>query len=321
MMAPLRSAIVIAHVCAGLVTSAGAAEVTLTAASFQPENVVFAKHFYQWVRETNRRCSSQVAIEVLDSDAIEPRRQWYALQTGEIDMYFGPPSFYRGALPQGDVFMLAHNDSATQRRNGAWASLNAQFNEAINAWYLTTLIAGVKFFVYTTTPANDGRFDGLRLRSVPLYENFLRSLGAETSTIPAKALGPELESGAIDGFVWPLWGLDVFHWDRSVSYRYGPGFLDAAAPVLVNLDTWKSLSDDQRDCLSEAAEWVEGEWAQWLETENAAQLAALEAAGVVYVDLGEEFARGAEDTMWAQLEQAEPAFVQQIRSLLVSSAD
>lgn len=310
------SALVTAAISVGLIATPGAAEVKLTAASFQPESVVFAKHFFQWVRETNSRCSDKLTIEVLEPSAIEPHSQWHALQIGEVDMYFGPANYYRGVLPQGDVLNLAQNDPAAQRRNGAWALLNELHNEKLNAWYLTTLIAGVEFYLYTTEPATDGRFEGLRLRSVPLYEGFLRSLGAQTRTVPAELLRAELEGGAIDGYVWPLWGLDVFGWDKLTKYRYGPGFLNTAAPVLVNLDSWQSLAQDQRGCLSDMAIWLEAEWPEWRAAEDGAQLAALEAAGIEYVDLGTGFARGAEELLWAQLEQAEPEFVQQIRPLL-----
>lgn len=319
MKARILFALLIAEIAVGLVTVPRAAEVRLTAASFQPEGVAFAKYFYHWVRETNIRCAGRVAIDVLGPDAIEPQRQWYALQIGDVDMYFGPANYYRGAMPQGDVFNLAHNDPADQRRNGAWALLNALHNEKINAWYLTTLIAGIEFFIYTTKPANDGRFEGLRLRSVPLYENFLRSLGAQTQTMRAEEIRAELEKGALDGYVWPLWGVDVLGWDQFTKYRYGPGFLDTAAPVLVNLDKWRSLADDQRDCLTDMAIWLEAEWPEWRAAEEAAQLAALEAAGIEYVDLGADFARTAEDLHWAQLEQAEPEFVKQIRPLLAAA--
>jgi TRAP-type C4-dicarboxylate transport system substrate-binding protein len=318
MTARIVSALVVAQIGVGFVTMAQAAEVKLTAASFQPESVVFAKHFYRWVRETNLRCVDKLAIDVLGPGAIEPQRQWHALQTGEVDMYFGPANYYRGAMPEGDVFNVMHNDQADQRRNGAWALLNAVHNERINAWYLTNLIAGVEFFVYTTKPATDGRFDGLRLRSVPLFENFLRSQGAQTTTMSAPALLEALEDGDIDGYVWPQWGFDVLGWQEFTRYRYGPGFMNTAAPVLVNLDRWNSLADDQRDCLSDMAVWLEAEWPAWRAAEDAAQLAALERAGIEQVDLGADFAERAEALHWAQLEQAEPEFVQRIRPLLTA---
>jgi TRAP-type C4-dicarboxylate transport system substrate-binding protein len=123
----------------------------------------------------------------------------------------------------------------------------------------------------------------------------------------------------IDGYVWPLWGLDLFGWQEFTKYRYGPGFMNTASPVLVNLDRWRSLTDDQRSCLSDMAIWLETEWTQWRSAEDTIQLAVLDEAGIEYVDLGASFARRAEDLHWAQLEQAEPQFVERIRPLLTSA--
>lgn len=297
-------------------TPALAAEIRLTAASFQGEQVVFAKPFYRWVAETNQRCQGKVAIDVVGPEAVKSERQWLELREGRIDVYFGPANYYRGELAEADVLNLAKIEPAEQRRNGAWAILNEIHNKKLNAWYLTTLIAGVKFYVYTSKPVKDGRFDGLRLRAVPLYQIFVENLGAQTTYMPATDIRSALENGTIDGFGWPLWGLDYFGWEKLVRYRYGPGFMDTAAPVLVNLDRWRSLSEEQRQCLNDMATWAEKVGPLWRAEEDARQLAVLERAGIRYVDLGSEFAGGPEKIYWTMLRTAAPDFVRKIRPLI-----
>lgn len=298
-------------------TSAAYAELAvLQAASFQDKAVSFAKPFYRWVREANERCSGQVVINVSGPGEIPSNVQWYALKNGDVDMYYGPANYYRGALPEADVFNLAHNGPAEQRGNGAWKVLNSLHNERLNAWYLTSLGAGVKFFVYTTKPAEAGSFVGLRLRGVPLYEGFLRSLGAEPVYMPASEVYAALKKQYISGYGWPLWssGLD---WEHFVRFRYGPGFLNAASPILVNLDKWNSLEDSQRQCLTQASIWAEAEWPKWRKEEGAQQMTLQQNADIEYVDLGPEFAKKAEDMYWAMLEKAQPEFVQSIKPLLM----
>jgi len=292
-----------------------AAETKLRAVSFQGQSVSFAKPFYRWVRATNKRCDGRLEISVAGPETVRAQVQWHALKTGQIDMYYGPANYYRGALPEGDVFNLAHNEPAEQRRNGAWALLNELHNKRINAWYLTTLSAGIKFYIYTAKPAEGGRFEGFRLRSTPLYENFLRTLGANTHYIAASDLGAALERRAMDGYVWPLWSGGL-GWEKFVKYRYGPGFLNAASPVLINLDRWNSLSANERKCLSDMALLAEQDWPKWRAAENARQLAALERAGIEYRDLGPSFGRKAEDIYWGMLRQAAPEFVHRIKPLL-----
>lgn len=293
-----------------------AAEVKLKAASFQGEEVVFARPFYRWVAEVNRRCQGKVAFDVVGPNKIEPERQWFELREGRIDAYFGPSSYYRGELPEADVLHMAKNEAAEQRQNGAWAILNNLHNEKLNAWHLTTLITGVKFFIYTTKPVKNGRFDGIRLRAVPLYKIFVENLGAQTTYMPALDIKVALEKDKIDGFGWPLWGLDHFGWEKLVRYQYGPGFMDTAAPILINLDRWKSLSREQRQCLNEMAVWAEKMDPIWRNEENEKQLAILKKAGIKYIDLGPEFSRGPEKIFWKMLQTANPDFVRKIRPLI-----
>jgi TRAP-type C4-dicarboxylate transport system substrate-binding protein len=214
------------------------------------------------------------------------------------------------------VISVARNESAEQRKNGAWALINEVHNQKMNAWYLTQLLNGVRFFIYTVKPAPGGKFDGFRLRSTPIYDAFFKSLGG----LPVRMAPPEvhtaLERGAVDGYGWPLWGIADFGWHKYTKFRHGPGFISAAVAILLNQDKWKSLDNDQRACLTKAAEWVEGEWPKWRDAESGKQQAVQDQAGIKYVDLGPGFAQQAEELYWEVLAKGNPEFVRKVRPLL-----
>jgi len=299
-----------------LSASAQAAEVKLKAASFLPVRSVYAKQFLRFVDEANKRCAGKLSITVVGPEAVPSLEQWNALKNGVIDMHYGPPNYFRGVVPAGDVISVARNESAEQRKNGAWALINQEYNKKLNAWYLTQLVNGVRFYLYTNKPAVNGRFEGFRLRSVPVYDAFFKSLGAEPLRMAPPEVYTALERGAVDGYGWPLWGIQDFGWQKYTKYRYGPGFISAAVAIIANLDKWKSLDRDQQACLTATSEWVEQEWPKWREEENARQEAAQKEAGVQYVDLGADFAAKAEEIYWADLAKGDPEFVKKIRPLL-----
>ena len=124
-----------------------AAEAKLKAASFLPARVVYAKYFYQWVDQVNEQCAGKVNVSVVGPAAVKSLEQWNALKTGVVDMHFGPPNYYKGAMVEADVTSLANRSSAEQRENGAWAIINELHNEKLNAWYLTHIIDGVRFLL------------------------------------------------------------------------------------------------------------------------------------------------------------------------------
>ena len=297
-------------------TSLCAAEVKLKAAAFLPVKAIYVQQFTRFTDEVNKRCKGSVSISTVGPEAIKSLEQWNALKNGVVDMHYGPPNYYVGDVPEGDVISLARNESAEQRKNGAWKLINEVHNQKLNAWYLTHLMNGVRFHIYTSKPAEGGKFDGLRLRSTPIYDTFFKSLGA----LPVRMAPPEvytgLERGTVDGYGWPLWGIADFGWHKYTKYRYGPGFISAAVAILVNLDKWKALENGQRKCLTDVAMWAENQWPKWRAAEDGAQQAVQDKAGIKYVDLGPAFAQKAEDLYWEVMAKGNPEFVRKVRPLL-----
>ena len=296
--------------------AAPAAEVKLKAASFLPVRSIVVKPFVRFVEEANRRCDGKVEISIVGPEAVPSLEQWNAVKNGVVDLHYGPANYWRGVVPAGDVISLARNESAEQRANGAWALINEAYEKKLNAHYLTHLFNGVRFHLYTTKPAKDGKFEGMRLRSVPIYDAFFKSLGAQPVRMAPPDVYTALERNAVEGYGWPLWGISDFGWDKYTKYRHDPGFISAAVAVIVNLDRWKGLAAAQRDCLTTMAVWVEGEWPKWRAEEDAAQKARQEKAGVKAVDMGADFALRAEEIYWQDLAKGDPAFVKRIRPLL-----
>ena len=301
---------------AAFVPAASAAEVKLKAAAFLPVRSIVSKQFVRFIDETNKQCAGKVNVSIVGPEAVPSLEQWNALKNGVVDMHYGPPNYFRGAVPAGDVISAARVESAEQRQNGAWAMINEEYKKKLNAWYLTHLFNGVRFHLYTTKPGKDGKFEGMRLRSVPIYDAFFKSLGAQPVRMAPPEVHTALERGTVEGYGWPLWGIQDFGWDKYTKFRHDPGFISAGVVILVNLDKWKSLEPDQRDCLTKMSIWVEGEWPKWRAGEDAIQKAAQEKAGIKTVDMGADFAVRAEEIYWQDLAKGDPEFVKKIRPLL-----
>lgn len=296
--------------------SAQAKEFKLKAATFLPGRAVYVKYFGRWVSEVNKRCAGMVNISTVGPAAIPSLKQWEALKNGVVDMHYGPPNYYKGALFEADVSVLARNSAAEQRKNGAWAILNEMHMKKMNAVYLTHLLGGVRFYIYTNKPAKNNRFEGFRLRSVAIYDAFFKSLGAQPVRMAPPALYTALERRTVDGYGWPSWGVTDFGWQRYTKFRHGPGFFNATVNILVNLDKWKSMPETHQKCMMDMAIWLEGEWPKWRDGETAKQIDAQKKAGIKYVNMGPNFPKNAEKIYWALQEKANPAFIKRIRPLL-----
>lgn len=293
-----------------------AAPAKLKAASFLPRQVTFAKYFYRWADEVNKQCKGKVEIAVVGPAAVPSLKQWQALKSGVVDMHYGPATYYSGIFPAGDVSSLAQIEASEQRANGALKLLQEQHRKLLNAHYLTSISQGVPFFLYTIKPIKDGKFTGFRMRSVSIYDNFLKELGANPVRMAPPAVRTALERKAVDGYGWPLWGVKSFGWAKFTKFRHGPGFFTAATGVLINQDKWKSLASDQKKCLTDMAIWLEREFPKWRAAEDAKEIKAQNAAGIKYVDMGPKFKERAEELHWQTMSKGDADFVKKIRPLL-----
>ncbi len=295
---------------------AQAAEVKLKAASFLPRQVTFAKYFYRWADEVNKQCKGKVNLSVVGPAAVPSLKQWQALKSGVVDMHYGPPTYYSGVFPAGDVMSLAQNEAADQRANGAIKLLQAEHRKKLNAHYLTSMSQGVPFYLYTVKPIKNGKFTGFRMRSAPIYDQFIKELGANPVRMAPPAVRTALERKTVDGYGWPLWGVKSFGWAKFTKFRHGPGFFTATTGILVNQDKWKSLSGDQKKCLTDMAIWLEKEFPKWRAAEDAKEKKAQKAAGIKYVNMGPKFKQRAEEIHWATMAKGDAEFVKKIRPLL-----
>jgi TRAP-type C4-dicarboxylate transport system substrate-binding protein len=227
-----------AAVGAVLAASASADEVTLKAGSFLPLTVNFGEPFKKFVDHVNAESKGVVQIRVVGGpEAVPPFQLGNAIKSGVLDIAVVPPAYYKGLMPEGDADILTKQSFVEQRKNGAWALINKLHEEKVNAYYLAAYGDGVQFYIYLRKPIkNISELKGLKLRSSPNYQAFFTALGATTVVTPPGEVYTALERGVIDGYGWPLWGIQDQGWDKYTKMRVEPGFYNVTCNILVNLN-------------------------------------------------------------------------------------
>jgi len=92
-------------------------------------------------------------------------------------------------------------------------------------------------------------FKGLRIRFLGLGALVLEELGASTMLLGAADLYPSLERGVIDATEFAAPSVDkALGLHEIVKYYYFPGWHQVATiyDLMINLDAWKALSDQQK---------------------------------------------------------------------------
>ena len=161
-------------------------------------------------------------------------------------------------------------------------------------------------------------FTGLKIRVTPVYKDIVEGLGGTAITTAPGEVYTALERGVVDGYGWPVTGIFDLGWEKVTKFRVEPAFYSVEVNVLVNLDTWKGLTDAQRKVLTDAALWLEG-----LDAENTAVVAAERErqakAGIQPIDFGadeaKKFLEKANEVAWQSVIKRVPESGAKLRQL------
>jgi TRAP-type C4-dicarboxylate transport system substrate-binding protein len=310
----------LAALAAGLiVSSANAQEVTLKAVTSFAEGTQFSKNFERFIEKVNADGKGVIKINYIGGPrAMPPFEVGNAVRTKVVDIANVTGAFYTNLMPEADSFKLIGLPMSEQRKNGTWALINELHNQKLNAYFLARQFHNVPFHIYLNKKIDKLDFAGLKIRVTPVYKDIVEAMGGTAITTAPGEVYTALERGVVDGYGWPVSGIFDLGWEKVTKFRVEPAFYSVEVNVLVNQDTWKSLTDAQRKVLTDAAAWLEG-----LDAENDAMIKAERdrqtAAGIQALDFGPDASKAflvkANDVAWASVIKRAPETGPKLRAL------
>ncbi len=263
--------------------------VTLKAGTFLPTVDKFwyppIQKFLDTVNEKGKPVGLQINMVAAGPRAMSPFEMGNALKSGVLDVAHLSGTFYAKLVPLAETIKLSTVSTSEQRTNGAFDIYEKVFNERLNAHLLGHWGNQVGFHIYLNKKIDKADLSGLKIRGTTVYQAFVEKLGATLVQTPPGDAYTALERGVVDGFGWPLWGIEAWGWEKVVKYRVEPGFFWADVEILANLDTWKKLTKAQQDVLTNAAIELDNEFPKTREANNDAARKIQQAAGIQVIEL------------------------------------
>ena len=238
---------------------------TLKAVTSFAEKTQFSKNFERFIDKVNADGKGQVQINYIGGPrAMPPFEVGNAVRTKVVDIANVTGAFYTNLMPEADALQArSASRRASSARTAPSPSSNELHNQKLNAHYLARQFHNVPFHIYMNKKIDKLDFTGLKIRVTPVYKDIVEALGGTTVTTAPGEVYTALERGVVDGYGWPVTGIFDLGWEKVTKFRMEPAFYSVEVDVLVNLDTWKGLTDAQRKVLNDAALWLEG-----LDSEN-----------------------------------------------------
>jgi len=301
------------------IAPASAQEVVLRAGTSFAEGTQFSKGFERFIEKVNADGKGVIRINYIGGPrAMPPFEVGNAVRTKVVDIANVTGAFYTNLMPEADAFKLVSKPMSEQRANGTWDYINQLHNQKLNAYYLARQFHNVPFHIYLNKKPDRLDFTGLKIRVTPVYKDIVEALGGTTITTAPGEVYTALERGVVDGYGWPVSGIFDLGWDKATKYRLEPGFYGADVNVLVNLDTWKALSDAQRKVLTDAGLWLEGTAAENVAV-NKAEVERQTKAGIQPIDFGpaeaKKFIEKANEVAWQSVIKRAPESGAKLRQL------
>jgi TRAP-type C4-dicarboxylate transport system substrate-binding protein len=246
-------------------------------------------------------------------EAIGMFQQPDAVRDGIVDMVYTPGSFYGGALPEKDALVASNLTAIETRENGGIALIDQIHRERMGVMYLGWFDSGVCYNLWTRNEPTfdaDGNLevDGLRLRGNAVYNAFFTNyLQAQVIDLPTGDVYTALQNGVVDATGWTQIGLIDLRWNEFLNYRIEPCFFSTDLGVIINLETWDSLTPEAQEILQSVAIQHEIDSVNALRAKRDEDFAALAEQGMQVVELEGEaranYLAAARTTTWERMRE------------------
>jgi TRAP-type C4-dicarboxylate transport system substrate-binding protein len=249
---------------------AQAAEVQLKGISAWPKNFPLTGDFLRFIEEANKRGKGYFKIRHIGGPEISKApAQSKGFKSGLYDLMYTAASYHRGVVPEVDALSATQVRPWDARKSGAMAALDAAITKRIDGILLSQTATSVSFILYLSKEPKinaDGMvsLEGFKMRSVPVYDAFLKALGATTVTVQVPELYNALERGLVNGFAFPEMWTRGLSWAKFIKYRVYPNFYQLEPSVFMSNKALKKLSPEGRKIIREVGmEWEKKSAEYW----------------------------------------------------------
>lgn len=292
------------------------AAVTLKVSTCLARNHDYIEAYFETFFTPLNAKKTDLTLRYLGGPEVTPRKkQAPALKRGLIDMIVCPAAYYGGMLSTARMPGLQNKTLEQLRSNGAYDMMQESWGKGINAHIVAWVhFKGQKFFIYTrfkpkTNTKTGIDLTGFKMRSTGLYKAFFKAMNATPVNISPGDVYAALERGVVSGLAWPWGSIGKYGWQRFLKYRIEPGFFGATLLTLINKKKWDSLSQAQRDLLTQQGRDYETKSDVIIIKKGHADDKKLKAAGVQIIKLEGAVRKAYIDTIysskWAENDKLE----------------
>lgn len=265
-----------------------------------PPGFVFNREITDpFVAAVERGSNGRIDIRVHGPEVAPAFDQLESTQAGVFDLLVTTAAYHSGSIVEGLAIDAVRADPKARRKSGFFDAVAAHYR-ARGLKLLVAAPTGSKGFHFLTRkPLKSGAgLQGLKIRATQPYHHMIRTLGGSPVVLDAGNVYVAMQRGVIDGAAWGITGAYDLKWHEVICCMTRPLFGQVNILILMNWNTWESLTPAQKRLLDETARSIEDSAPQRFDMLAETEFAALKAEGVT-ISSFDSSAASRLDKLWA----------------------
>jgi TRAP-type transport system periplasmic protein len=218
-----------------------------------PETNTMAYMPGKQLKENIEALDAGIEVNINGPETVPPFEQIGPTSAGVFDIIYTHPAYHDRAIT--NVTNILQPNMELIRSAGIFDYMDEYMQENHNLKLLANVAVGTAgYHCYLREPlSDDGDWSGRRIRGVATYVPVIEALGGAALNTDMSEVYSGLERGVVDGACAPQSVLRATRHYEVAPYRTEPTFGQLVSYIAINLDSWNSLTDEQRDALNQAA--------------------------------------------------------------------
>lgn len=220
----------------------------------------------KFAQEVEKRSNGQIKIQFFPAESLVKAGNTHtALKSGAVDLAIYPYIYAAGAIPEMNLVLMpglwkSHDDVFRFRTTSPWKQLEAKaeaYGFKTLSWI--QISGGV---ASTKKPiASPADVSGEKVRAAGKYMSFsLQQAGASTVSMPSSENYSAMQLGLLDAIWTSSSSFGAFRLYEVSKYYISPekySIYYTIEPIAISMKTWKRLTPDQQNILSDVGSSLE----------------------------------------------------------------
>jgi len=220
-----------------------------------------------FLKNVETASKGDITFKISGPETVPPFEQLQPVSTGVFQLLFTHGAYHTGQTPVLFAVEALSGDLKKWREAGVREEVDKYYQRVgLKLIALAQAPEGTAYQIILRQPATPaGDLQGRKIRGTQTYGGALAMLGASPVVLPHGEIYPALEKGVVDGAAVPLIGVLDQRWFEVAKYLLRPTFGNLAYSILINLNTWNRLTEQQRQLLLSEGRKIEDMWfTEWV---------------------------------------------------------